>query len=292
MKNLIYILILNCFFSLTIKSQSIIAGQYNSLDYYYDFNPDNVINCGWPECVTIEFPLDLNGDGIFDVIIKGKNNSGSLGGTFTYVNVLALNNNQIALDYNDTCIGFGDCSSNIWYYKMAKTFVFNDSINENVLWSNDTLLYLYYSGSVINCFSCSASINGSSQSNIIGIRVFAQNDTLYSWIKIKSILTTFVNASFTIEEYACNKGSMNINELKNDLFFQVIPNPFNDNITFKSNYNEFLELVLYDITSSKITHIMFTKDVSLNTVKLSKGIYIFEIKNKDNVIHRGKVIKE
>jgi hypothetical protein len=37
---------------------------------------------------------------------------------------------------------------------------------------------------------------------------------------------------------------------------------------------------------------MFTKDVSLNTVKLSKGIYIFEIKNKDNVIHRGKVIKE
>ncbi|MCA1918690.1 MAG: T9SS type A sorting domain-containing protein [Flavobacterium piscis] len=77
-------------------------------------------------------------------------------------------------------------------------------------------------------------------------------------------------------------------------YFRIFPNPFNDNISFQFKSDEFLELelVLFDYTSRKLIQKKFTKEVTLSTEQLSKGIYIYEIKNKDIVIDRGKIIKE
>lgn len=72
----------------------------------------------------------------------------------------------------------------------------------------------------------------------------------------------------------------------------ISPNPFTNELTIKTNSNELLEIILYDIVSRKLLEKEFTSSVSINTEQLAKGIYIYEVKNKNGVIKKGKVVKE
>ncbi len=72
----------------------------------------------------------------------------------------------------------------------------------------------------------------------------------------------------------------------------VSPNPFTDEITVSNSKNEPCEIIIYDITSRKIMQKKFTNTVNLNTSLIGKGIYIFEIKNKETILRKGKIVKE
>ncbi len=72
----------------------------------------------------------------------------------------------------------------------------------------------------------------------------------------------------------------------------VFPNPFNDLINIKANENELMEIILYDVLTRKIFNQSFTNSISLNTEQFANGIYIYEIRNKNGVIKKGKVVKE
>lgn len=76
----------------------------------------------------------------------------------------------------------------------------------------------------------------------------------------------------------------------------ISPNPFTDKINLISNNKELSEIILYDITSRNLLQQKFTNSISLNTEQLSKGIYIYEVRNNPDksggVVKKGKVVKE
>ncbi|HKR04011.1 MAG TPA: T9SS type A sorting domain-containing protein [Bacteroidia bacterium] len=73
--------------------------------------------------------------------------------------------------------------------------------------------------------------------------------------------------------------------------FNVYPNPFNDKLNFSCETNENLQVHLYDITARKLLQQTFTNSISINTEQLAKGIYLYEVRNKNGVIKKGKVVK-
>ncbi|MEO8149227.1 MAG: T9SS type A sorting domain-containing protein, partial [Bacteroidia bacterium] len=82
-----------------------------------------------------------------------------------------------------------------------------------------------------------------------------------------------------------------INDLTSNFLLQISPNPFNDEFKLTLNNNIPSQFTLYDLTSRKLIHQQFTSSITLNTSQLSKGIYIYEVRNKNGVIKKGKVVK-
>jgi hypothetical protein len=74
--------------------------------------------------------------------------------------------------------------------------------------------------------------------------------------------------------------------------YSVFPNPFTNEITFKTTDNEPSEVNIYDVISRKIIQEKLTNSTTLNTTQLAKGIYIYEVKNKNTVLGKGKIIKD
>jgi hypothetical protein len=73
----------------------------------------------------------------------------------------------------------------------------------------------------------------------------------------------------------------------------LYPNPATDKLHIETKQNEQSEIILYDITSRNVLEATFTNSVTLNTSQLIKGIYIYEVRNKDDgVVKKGKVIKD
>ncbi len=70
------------------------------------------------------------------------------------------------------------------------------------------------------------------------------------------------------------------------------PNPFSDKLNFRISNKELSEIILYDIASRKILQQKFTNSVSLNTEQLAKGLYLYEVRNKDGSCKKGKVVKD
>jgi hypothetical protein len=98
------------------------------------------------------------------------------------------------------------------------------------------------------------------------------------------------------DSLTCNS-TVGINELKNQDDLILFPNPFTDKVNITIKRNELLEVSLYDVTSRKIFNQSFTipiaiGTISINTEQLAKGIYLYEVRNKNGVIKKGKVVKE
>lgn len=74
--------------------------------------------------------------------------------------------------------------------------------------------------------------------------------------------------------------------------FNIYPNPFIDKINITTKTNELLEVSLYDISSRKLFYQSFLNSTSINTEQLAKGIYLYEVRNKNGVIKKGKVVKD
>ena len=93
------------------------------------------------------------------------------------------------------------------------------------------------------------------------------------------------------DSFTCNS-SVGINEVKSNDELVLFPNPCSDkiNITIKTNVP--VEISLYDVTSRKIFHQSFTNSISINTEQLTKGIYLYEVRNKNGVIKKGKIVKD
>ena len=72
----------------------------------------------------------------------------------------------------------------------------------------------------------------------------------------------------------------------------VYPNPFNNKIEVTNENNLHSEIILFEITSRKILQQKFANSVSLNTEQLAKGLYLYEVRNKNGVIKQGKLVKD
>ena len=63
-------------------------------------------------------------------------------------------------------------------------------------------------------------------------------------------------------------------------------------MNIKVNDNHTSEFVLYDIASRKLLELTFVKSTTINTNQFAKGIYLYEVRNKNGVIKKGKVVKD
>ncbi|MBI5540240.1 MAG: SBBP repeat-containing protein [Bacteroidia bacterium] len=93
-------------------------------------------------------------------------------------------------------------------------------------------------------------------------------------------------------KYSATTTTINEFSKENTSDFNIFPNPFCNNLSIKAKSNEQFDVVLYDITNRKILQHNFINNINLQTENLTKGIYIYEIKNKTDVVGRGKLIKE
>ncbi len=83
------------------------------------------------------------------------------------------------------------------------------------------------------------------------------------------------------------------NEIESqNLQVTIYPNPFNNNLNIKNNYEGQTEIILFDITGRKLYQNKFTNSITINTEQIEKGIYVFELKNKVRGLINGKVVKE
>ncbi|MFI5220339.1 MAG: T9SS type A sorting domain-containing protein [Bacteroidia bacterium] len=73
---------------------------------------------------------------------------------------------------------------------------------------------------------------------------------------------------------------------------KIYPNPVINKLNATAKGNEPVEINLFDITSRKIFNQTFTNSTSINTEQLAKGIYLYELRNKNGVVKKGKVVKD
>jgi hypothetical protein len=86
--------------------------------------------------------------------------------------------------------------------------------------------------------------------------------------------------------------TLGINEVNENSSVSFYPNPFIDRLYFTVTDNEFSEIIIYDIVSKKLLQQKFINSVSLNTEQLAKGVYLYEVRNKNWMIKKGKVVKD
>jgi len=76
------------------------------------------------------------------------------------------------------------------------------------------------------------------------------------------------------------------------LELNVFPVPFTKNLSFSLNNQRVSEILLFDLFARNILKVTFTNSVTLNTEKFSKGIYFYEVRDKNGLARIGKVVKE
>lgn len=89
-----------------------------------------------------------------------------------------------------------------------------------------------------------------------------------------------VNSLLSVDEQ-----SKNINEVN------VYPNPISDKLNVSVNNNEHSEIIIYDITSRKLLQQKFINSITINTEQFVKGIYLYEVRSKNNLYKQGKLVK-
>jgi len=86
--------------------------------------------------------------------------------------------------------------------------------------------------------------------------------------------------------------NVGIDEVKNKEEIILFPNPFTNTINITAKETGLVEITLFDLTSRKVLIQSFKTSTVLNTEPLAKGLYIYEIRSKDRVIKKGKILKD
>jgi hypothetical protein len=269
---LVFLFFVNSSFAQTITY----AGIYDStIHYRIIFNPPRLL------VNNDTLIVDANNDGINDLEFRtaaGELSMNCFGGA-SYISPMHSN-----------C----QLGSNNSSFLEPYLFFNGDSMSK----SDDALQYIsvypYDITIAINIPPCANYSSWVNANNYIGFRLLNASDTSYGWAE-----PFLVSAdSMYINQIVCeslNPGtiySSNTYELNRQSLTRVYPNPFTNQIKVSSNYIGQIDFFLFDITSRKILQQTFANSTSLNTQDLSKGIYIYELRSKDGMIQKGKVVKD
>ncbi len=89
---------------------------------------------------------------------------------------------------------------------------------------------------------------------------------------------------------ACNLASQ-LNDVSDNSHCTIAPNPFTEKLNISLSSYEPAEVTFYDIASRRIYQQVFTNTVSLNTEKLTNGIYFVEVHDINGFYKKEKVVK-
>ena len=160
---------------------------------------------------------------------------------------------------------------------------FTPQINNNVGYITDTLNWTLVSGYYTATGGESYLIIGNFKNDLNTSTIIVDSTAI--WIEAYY----FFDDVLLIQIPGCVTG---INEHSKDATVNLYPNPMTDKLNVTISNNELTEILLYDIATRKLLQQKFTNSVSLNTERLEKGVYLYEMRNKNGVIKKGKVVKE
>jgi hypothetical protein len=72
----------------------------------------------------------------------------------------------------------------------------------------------------------------------------------------------------------------------------IYPNPISDQLNIQMSNYEQVEVILYDLTFRKLLQQEFSHAITLNTGHLANGFYLYEIRDENNLLKRGLVLKQ
>ncbi len=196
---------------------------------------------------------------------------------FTYKVEMYVNpseNPGIAVDAIGIYISTGAVGGNGGYYLLPFTPQISNPTNSII---SDTLNWTLVSGNY-------TALGGE---NYITIGNFVSD--------INTNISVFNSAGWGRGYYYVDDVSVSpatyINELAGQELINIYPNPFSNEINIIGNKN-ILEIVIYDISSRKLIQQPFSNTIKLNTEQLAKGIYLYEVRSKNSVVRKGKVVKQ
>lgn len=79
---------------------------------------------------------------------------------------------------------------------------------------------------------------------------------------------------------------------QDEINLSISPNPFMDILKIKFNNTKQAEIVLYDLFGRKCLQKKFINEVLLNTEYLSNGMYLYSVLDNNNIVRKGKLIKQ
>ena len=72
----------------------------------------------------------------------------------------------------------------------------------------------------------------------------------------------------------------------------LYPNPLTDKLYVNVKDDVTSEIIIYDMLSKKLMQQTFTNSMVMNMNELAPGIYIYEVRNGNGVLGKGKIVKE
>lgn len=198
------------------NAQSIVAGEYTSSDYYYNYDPAHVLYAPYPvNTSTDSLFIDMNNDGTDDVVIVVFNNNGYQWFSILQAQVIPINNCAVALGTMDTCFANIPPTDVVSVEKIAHAFDEADVIDGASNWS-DSAAYLSFTRTYAAIpngygYACSGG-EFDLDHRYIGVKVASGNDTLYGWIKAELLSIAGGDLEFSIGSFACNQQAAGIEE--------------------------------------------------------------------------------
>ncbi len=83
----------------------------------------------------------------------------------------------------------------------------------------------------------------------------------------------------------------NIPDLDYEKAISISPNPFENEVNIRSDFNFETQISIYDITSKIIFQQYHLGSLKINTEHFSKGLYFYEIRGKNGEFKSGKIVK-
>jgi len=136
-----------------------------------------------------------------------------------------------------------------------------------------------------------------------GDTLISSHGSAYQWYLNGSIITGATDSFYVAhqggtysvqitDQYGCQSQSagiqVGIDELSGGVGIAVYPNPFNDGLKITGKEGEF---TLFDVTLRVLLHGSFTNSATINTEQLARGLYFYEVRDRNGVREMGKVVK-
>jgi hypothetical protein len=271
-------------FSLLIASfmnahaQFILAGNHQPGNHYVDIIPDTTLIGPYthiPPQPPATFPIDLDGDNQNDFLLHSLGFWMNGGGS-TKISIRAYRNNcQIALCCIDSCGG-----------NIALSLIRNDSINERLNWSHDSILFLSHTRWDLSPYSCG--YNGfvnNSLGNYLALRIINPQDTIYGWLKVTDVDWS----AYTVQEFAGSSRSYGVVDRKNDT--RVYPVPTKDFLNIETLKPDFT-FILYDSYGTEVMkNVLREVKTRIDLRNVTNGLYVMKFCGENTVVVK-KIIKE
>jgi hypothetical protein len=171
--------------------------------------------------------------------------------------------------------------------------------NFYIYFINQEIVVFNSSGMAIDTFSTSGiTPNGGGGFSILGDNIYViTTSDLYKGIKTGNNInfTLIKNVGFNVGDMAtCPEAGNPITATFNisSLNSIVYPNPCLNELNIRIDSDEKYEVIIFDLMSKKLLQHTFSVKITLNTETLAKGIYLYEIREKNIVVKKGKVVRE